>query len=610
VEQVLGWADAHFARLGEWPRHDSGPVHDVPEETWAAVDQALKQGRRGFPGGSSLAQLIKEQRRGSPLEVALRLDQPRARRKLRKSARQRKRTTPLTEEQILAWADAYFERHGRWPTLKAGPVEAAPEEKWSAVHTALQQGHRGLPGGSSLARLLAQHRGVRNRKGLPSYTEEQILHWADVYHERMNGWPTAHSGSIPEAPGETWKAVNQALLQGNRGLPGGSSLAQLLARHRQVRNQVNIPPLTEEQILAWADAYHAATGRWPTTGSGSIPGLDSETWAAVSSALRTGSRGLPGGSSLARLLAARRGVPNHLDLPPLTEEQILAWADAYRARTGKWPTGYSGLIDNAPGESWAGVRGALRDGHRGLPGGSSLARLLAEQRGARNHMALPPLTEEQILAWADAYHARTGSWPTEKSGPVADAPGETWSRIDTALVAGNRGLPGGSSLPQLLARHRQVRNLSDLAPLSVDQILAWADAWYARVGSWPKKNSGPVPEAPGETWAVIDAALNQGYRSLPGGSSLARLLAEQRGARNHLNLPPLTEEQILAWADTYHERHGRWPQVRSGLIDGVPGQTWVGVDVALTQGRRGLPGGSSLARLLREHGRRDRERRT
>jgi hypothetical protein len=66
----------------------------------------------------------------------------------------------------------------------------------------------------------------------------------------------------------------------------------------------------------------------------------------------------------------------------------------------------------------------------------------------------PPLTEGQILAWADAHRARTGGWPGTGSGPVADAPGESWKAVDTALRVGCRGLPGGDSLPRLLARHR------------------------------------------------------------------------------------------------------------------------------------------------------------
>jgi hypothetical protein len=67
----------------------------------------------------------------------------------------------------------------------------------------------------------------------------------------------------------------------------------------------------------------------------------------------------------------------------------------------------------------------------------------------------PPLTLRQILAWADAHHARTGGWPSACSGPVADAPGEKWAGLDVALAEGRRGLPGGDSLARLLDRRRR-----------------------------------------------------------------------------------------------------------------------------------------------------------
>ena len=66
-----------------------------------------------------------------------------------------------------------------------------------------------------------------------------------------------------------------------------------------------------------------------------------------------------------------------------------------------------------------------------------------------------PLMEEQILAWADAHHGRTGRWPNTRSGSVAGAPGQTWNAVNTALYAGYRGLPGGDSLAKLLGRHRR-----------------------------------------------------------------------------------------------------------------------------------------------------------
>jgi hypothetical protein len=109
---------------------------------------------------------------------------------------------PLTVKQILAWADAQRERTGHWPNCKRGIVVAdAPDEKWSAIDGALRRGLRGLHRGQSLARLLAKHRGRRNRKALPKYSIRQILAWADAHKARTGQWPTKSSGPIPEAPG-------------------------------------------------------------------------------------------------------------------------------------------------------------------------------------------------------------------------------------------------------------------------------------------------------------------------------------------------------------------------------------------------------------------------
>jgi hypothetical protein len=97
-------------------------------------------------------------------------------------------------------------------------------------------------------------------------------------------------------------------------------------------------------------------------------------------------------------------------------------------------------VAGAPGESWPALDDALAQGHRGLPGGSSLARVLALHRGARNKARLPRLTVRRVLAWIDAHRGRTGRWPRADSGPVGGAPGETWHALDVALRQGLRGL--------------------------------------------------------------------------------------------------------------------------------------------------------------------------
>jgi superfamily II DNA or RNA helicase/pyrroloquinoline quinone (PQQ) biosynthesis protein C len=576
--QILVWADAHYQRMGDWPKAASGPVDDAPEETWKTIDNLLRIGLRGLKGGSSLAQLLAEHR---AVRNPLGLPQ-------------------LTTDRILAWADEHYQRTGNWPRRDSGVVAEAPGETWGRIDSALLEGHRGLAAGSSLTSLLANHRGVRKLGGLPKLTEEQILTWADNHHRRTGQWPLIDSGPIDGGIGETWRNIDAVLRRGGRGLPKRCSLPRLLAERRGVRHRLALPALTVERILAWVDADHERTGKWPTSTSGPIHDVPGETWNAVSIALAQGLRGLPGGSSLAKLLAHERNVPNSSDLPTLSENQILEWADAYYERTGKWPRVLSGPIDET-GETWHGVNSALYHGLRGLPGGSSLAKLLSKHRTVRNHQNLAPLTEEQILAWVDAYYELSGKWPKRDSGTIDGAPDEKWVAIDAALQAGSRTLPGGSSLAQLLAKYRGVRNRGNLLPLTVPQVLAWADAYHERTGGWPRKATGSIDQAIGETWANVDAALKQGHRGLPGGSSLAKLFHEQRGARNHLNLPKLTNEQILSWADAHYQRTGRWPQVTSGPIHDAPNEIWSRVNTALVEGLRGLSGGSSLVRLITEH---------
>ena len=63
---------------------------------------------------------------------------------------------PLAVGQILQWAGRHRARPGECPSAAAGPVKGVPGERWEAVNWALALGLRGLPGGSSLSRLLAE----------------------------------------------------------------------------------------------------------------------------------------------------------------------------------------------------------------------------------------------------------------------------------------------------------------------------------------------------------------------------------------------------------------------------------------------------------------------
>ena len=345
-------------------------------------------------------------------------------------------------------------------------------------------------------------------------TVEGILAWADAHHAAHDTWPEAGllsgSGAVDGAPGESWKAINHALAMGLRGLPGDSSLAELLAEHRGASPPDMRPQALAEKIWAWEQEHFP----------------------------------------IKRPRIRAKGRPYR---PLLSSPEILAWVAAHHAATGEWPRIPSGQVRDAPFDvTWVAINSALVKGLRGLPGGSSITRLMAEY-----YEVEPTLTLERVLAWADAHHAATGTWPTFDSGKVHGAVREYWAHLDTLLRVGGRGLQGGLSVSRMLQKYRGLRDQREREPLTIDEILVWGDAHHAVNGVWPSRESGPVRDAPHNlTWSEVGAALNLGRRGLPSGWALARLWAEYRDVR-----PPLTLERILAWADAHHAATGKMAHV-------------------------------------------------
>jgi hypothetical protein len=442
LDRILAWADAHKAATGKWPTVGSGQIDRARYHlSWRQINAALKKGRYTTPG-MTLAMVLDEHR-GVKAPVSAARESPRSATGCASQDLGPRGVQKLSVERILAWADAHRAATGRWPRASSGPIAGVRGDNWRTVHDALRLGHHGLPGNTTLARLLQKHRGVRPRNEPADLTEQKILRWADAHHKAHHRWPSERSGPVAGTAGETWPGVNQRLRYGGRGLPGGSSLSQLLSRRRRPRGSTPLADLSVGQILTWADAHRAASGKWPHGDSGRVADATGETWKAIDQALRDGWRSLPGGSSLARLLEEHRPRRSRA----LTPEKIRAWAEEHRAATGSWPTVESGAVAGAPGDTWSKLDKALRQGYRGLAPGSSLASLLG--RGPAPPRLRPDLTLEQVFAWAEAHRAATGRWPCCRSGPIPGAPGEDWNNINNALRLGRRGLPPGVPLSRL-----------------------------------------------------------------------------------------------------------------------------------------------------------------
>lgn len=183
-----------------------------------------------------------------------------------------------------------------------------------------------------------------------------------------------------------------------------------------------------------------------------------------------------------------RAVFNRATAAPLTEEQILAWAQEHHAQHGRYPRATAAEIPGAGGETWLGVDLSLRRGLRGLPGNMSLARLLKTRLNTAERPADGLLTVDQILAWADYHQEQTGAWPRWNSGAVLGAPSETWTKIDRALFLGTRGLPGGMTLLRLLRENGRTVQRRDAWKPEEDALLGTApdQALADRVGRTEK----------------------------------------------------------------------------------------------------------------------------
>jgi superfamily II DNA or RNA helicase len=412
-----------------------------------------------------------------------------------------------------------------------------------------------------------------------------------------------------------WEARCRLQIGGERGggrgggglieTAGDQELVRLLGEKLEAKVvQVGLgivgSPLSEDQIIGWIKSHQKRTGNPPTAASGPVLDEDENptdtSWQAIDMALREGLRGLPGGSSVFKLVK-QCGLGRDL-----AEETVTAWVKSHHERTGDAPTSESGAVLDGQGEhvgeNWHALDVALRDGLRGLPGGSSVFTLV-KQCG----LARPPLSEERIGRWIRAHHQRTTSAPTVESGGVLDEQGEpvgeNWGAINAALRKGLRGLPGGSSVFTLVKQCGLAR-----PPLSEERIVGWIKSHHERTGKAPTLGSGTVldekGEPIGESWGAIDVALRDGFRGLPGGSSIAQLINQCGLGRQ------LTEEQITGWISAHHERTGKPPTAVSGPVldeDEKPtGDSWQVVDDALRKGFRGLPGGSSVSKLVKQCG--------
>jgi hypothetical protein len=300
------------------------------------------------------------------------------------------------------------------------------------------------------------------RCAYPNLTKEIIINWVRSYIDKHKRKPYKSDGIVEFAEGEfkgiIWNSINSALNRGNRGLPGNSSLSDLIEENFDIKNPKNAPQLSENSICDLIQTFIDLYERKPQSTDENVPGIEGLSWANIDRRLREGSYGLPGGSSLAQLIRERFSIRDQVIVPTIPLEMIHSWVESYLAEYREKPTAKSGKIKYASGEfqglSWHSVNQAIKTGKTSLPKGSTLADYIAATFGIKNPKKAVAITKSLVLKWVDQFMQKHERKPTVNDGIIefagADFPGLTWRLLNNYLSKGGRSLQGGSSLSKLI----------------------------------------------------------------------------------------------------------------------------------------------------------------
>ncbi|MFC5512823.1 hypothetical protein ACFPOU_17100 [Massilia jejuensis] len=272
-----------------------------------------------------------------------------------------------------------------------------------------------------------------------------------------------------------------------------------------------------------------------------------------------------------------------MSAPAVSIEQLRGAVDAFRlVHDGRFPT----LNDDyaLPGLAWGTIDTRLRDGHRGLPGSTSLSKWLDEAYPAERFVG--SITSANMHAWVDAHRSTSGgAFPLIGSGTIPGA-NRTWQSVHEALRDKDFPFTKCRSLSGWLDDQFPLDRRRKASLLTADLIVGAVDAYRAEhCGEFPYRESGKVAGL-NLTWTQIDNALRQG------GKSLAKWLAKR-----YPDFVEVSEQRLLAWAEEFACQNARaLPTMKSGEIAGT-GWSWLQVDRAFRSGawpgrplRRSLPG--------------------
>ena len=115
----------------------------------------------------------------------------------------------LTIEQILEWGELHKIKTGKYPTYISNSDFLPKGESWLEINQSLYYGERNLPPNTTLLMLFGEEAPL---------TRYQVLRWAKEYKKFYGTIPNINSSNDTLPAGETWKKIDLAIKNHNRGL--------------------------------------------------------------------------------------------------------------------------------------------------------------------------------------------------------------------------------------------------------------------------------------------------------------------------------------------------------------------------------------------------------
>tara|TARA_R110002072_G_scaffold63628_3_gene158080 strand:- start:743 stop:2167 length:1425 start_codon:yes stop_codon:yes gene_type:complete len=290
-------------------------------------------------------------------------------------------------------------------------------------------------------------------------------------------WPSCKDySSISDGPlrGESFGTIDKHLRDGGRGLPGESSLSQLMEEHG-LGSHITIQDILDAAKLHFFQTKEkTGVGKWPSSSdrtritSGPLEG---KTWKGIDTAFHRGYFNLPSDTTLSCFLKENGCFDSNIIDPSDVVEAAKLHYSQMKEKTGRgrWPSSKDNkVIETGPlkGEKWSSIHTAIRDGYRGFdPTEGGLPAFL------RAHDCYDrAITKNDIIVSALYYKTQNkdNKWPSNKTkAPVCDDTvlhGMTWASIDKRKIE-------GMSLFQIISEYEQQPDIYQEAKKATDEII-------------------------------------------------------------------------------------------------------------------------------------------